>query len=184
MKYFFTLFVILAFSTAPVVAQEAAVAAEPAKESMVDKALQMLKDKGEKERAVKPIKDADPKELLALSKQMHEIWPMRQKVESALDSIAERLPEKDRVTFKGTMRRSIDFDALEAASIDAMADIFSEKELKKMIDFYGSKEGRSVSHKTGDYEKALQPLMIKMMDKAFLNAKLGTSKTGGQSVPK
>ena len=48
-----------------------------------------------------------------------------------------------------------------------------------MIDFYGSKEGRSVSHKTGDYEKELQPLMIKMLDKALLNAKMGS-----QSLPK
>ncbi len=125
----------------------------------------------------------DP-DLLALSEKMHDIWPMRQKVESALDSIAARLPEGERTKFKGAMRRSIDFDALEAASIDAMADIFSEAELNKMIDFYGSKEGRAVSHKLKDYEAALQPLMVQMMDKALLNAKLGSPKTGAQSAPK
>ena len=122
-------------------------------------------------------------DTMTLSKKMHDIWPMRQKVELALDNIAARLPEGERTKFKGAMRRSIDFDALEQASTDAMADIFSEAELQKMIDFYGSKEGRSVSHKLKDYEAALQPLMIQMMDKALLNAKLGSPKTGAQSAP-
>lgn len=184
MRYFFTLFFIVTCLTTPVLAQGAADKTESVKETMVDKALQLLKDKASKEGVVKSIKASDPKAVLALSKQMHEIWPMRQKVEGALDNIAERLPEKDRAKFKGAMRHSIDFPALEAASIDAMADIFSEKELLKMIGFYGSKEGRSVSHKTGDYEEALQPLMIKMMDKAFLNAKMGSPQSGGQSTPK
>ena len=42
-----------------------------------------------------------------------------------------------------------------------------------MIQFYGSKEGRSVSFKTGDYEAALQPFLIQMVDKAILDTRLG-----------
>jgi hypothetical protein len=72
------------------------------------------------------------------------------------------------------MRKNIEFEALENASIEAMAEVFTAKELTAMIDFYGSKEGRSVSHKTEDYEKLLQPELIKILDKAILDSKLGS----------
>ena len=129
----------------------------------------------QEKEAIKPIEDDGNHDVrLELSEKMHEIWPIRPRIESALDDIAEQIPQGDRLKFKAAMRKAIEFQALEQASIDAMADIFSEKELNAMIAFYGSKEGRSVSHKTGDYEKALQPLMIKMIDKALADVKLGT----------
>jgi len=102
-----------------------------------------------------PAMDEGYKKRLELSRKMHEIWPVRTKVERAIDSIGENVPAPDRAKFKATMRSAIKFQALEEASIDTMAEIFTEKELQAMIDFYGSKEGRSVSFKVGDYEKAL-----------------------------
>ena len=111
---------------------------------------------------------------LELSRKMHEIWPTRPKVEMALENVAEQVDPMNRAQFKAGMRRAIKFEALEEASIDAMADIFTVEELEAMIEFYGSKEGRSVSHKTEDYERALQPIMTKMIDKSLLDVKLGT----------
>ena len=128
--------------------------------------------------------EASTKERLKLAQKMHEIWPIRQKVENALDNISERVPEKDRLKFKSGMRKAIDFDELEEQSIQAMADIYSGAELNKMIEFYGSKEGRSISTKNGDYERSLSPLMIKMVDKALLGAKMGSPKSGSQSLPR
>ena len=110
---------------------------------------------------------------LELSRRMHEIWPVRPKVEAALDAVAEQMPYTERVRFKSALRQTIKFDALEQTSIDAMAEIFTVKELEAMIAFYGSKEGRSVSYKTGDYENALAPILTKMIDKALLDTKLG-----------
>ncbi len=115
-------------------------------------------------------------ERLKLSRKMHEIWPIRPKVESALEVVSEQLPQDERLKFKAGMRKAIKFKALEEASVDAMADIFSVKELLAMIEFYGSKEGRSVSHKTSDYELALQPVFVEMIDKALLDIKLGSKK--------
>lgn len=126
-----------------------------------------------------PIKDIEAddnyEERLTLARQMHEIWPIRVKVESALDRIAEQIEGPQRLRFKAAMRQAIKFEALEQGSIDAMADIFTAKELDAMIAFYGSKEGRSVSYKTSDYESAIEPLLIKMIDKAILDTKLGKS---------
>jgi len=169
---FLTVFMLFSIIGSPVLAQQETEVKEPSvKEKIMDK-IESLKS------------DGDEKDRLELSKKMHEIWPIRQKIENALDVISQRLPQQERLKFKGAMRRSFDFDVLEKASIDAMADIFSEKELEKMIDFYGSKEGRSVSHKTSDYERALQPVIVKMMDKALLNAKMGSPESGAHSTPK
>ncbi len=45
-----------------------------------------------------------------------------------------------------------------------------------MIEFYGSDVGRSISAKTADYELALRPIMVKMMDKAMLDLKTGLAR--------
>lgn len=110
---------------------------------------------------------------VALAEQMHDIWPIRPRVEAALNVIAETLPEENQLAFKAQMRRSIQFDLLEQESVNAMAATFTEDELKKMIEFYGSAEGRSISAKTEDYEIALQPVLARMMDKALLDTRLG-----------
>jgi len=123
-----------------------------------------------------PTDETSYEERLKLSLQMHEIWPIRPKIENALDIVSEQIAAEKRLEFKSGMRRAISFEALEEQSIEAMADIFSVAELNAMINFYGSKEGRSVSYKTTDYEKALLPLMTKMIDKALLDNKLGTPK--------
>ncbi len=125
-----------------------------------------------------PIKEVgnedDYDERLELSRKMHEIWPIRVKIESALERLSQQIEAPQRLRFKAAMRQAIKFDALEEASVEAMSEIFTSKELEAMIDFYGSKEGRSVSHKTADYERAMEPLLVKMIDKAILDTKLGT----------
>lgn len=110
---------------------------------------------------------------VALAQQMHDIWPVRPRVEAALNVIAETLPEENRLAFKAQMRKSIQFDLLEQESVKAMADIFTQDELKKMVEFYGSSEGRSISAKTEDYEIALRPVLMRMMDRALLDTRLG-----------
>lgn len=112
-------------------------------------------------------------ERLKLAEQMHEIWPIRPRVESALTVIAETMPEENRLAFKAQMRKNIQFDLLEQDSIKAMANSFTKEELEKMVAFYGSPEGRSITAKTEDYEMALQPTLTKMMDKAILDTRLG-----------
>ncbi len=120
-----------------------------------------------------PADDDNYEERLKLSRNMHEIWPIRPKIENALEVISKQIEPTKRLEFKSGMRNALEYDALEEASVDVMADIFSVAELQAMIDFYGSKEGRSVSFKTTDYEQALIPIMTKMVDKALLDSKLG-----------
>lgn len=47
-----------------------------------------------------------------------------------------------------------------------------------MLDFYSSKEGRSVSAKTSEYMEALEPAIIKMLDGALMSVRTGSSPDG------
>lgn len=114
-------------------------------------------------------------ERLQLAQKMHEIWPVRTRIESAISHVAVNFPEEKQAEAKAAMRKSIQFDQVEEESIKAMARVFTEDELKAMIAFYGSETGRSVSAKTVDYEMALRPIMTKMMDKAMLDLRTGTA---------
>lgn len=168
MLKFYSLFLVAVVSLMPL-----AHAQEDADAVLVEMAAE---EQVEEKKEIKPLPDdeASYTERLALSHKMHEIWPIRPKIENALDVVSEQIQPDKRLEFKSGMRRAISFEALEEQSIEAMADIFTVEELRAMIDFYGSKEGRSVSHKTTDYEQALLPLMTKMIDKALLDSKLGT----------
>ncbi len=113
---------------------------------------------------------------LELSEKMHEIWPIRTRMETAIDSVSEGFPVEKQPEIKAAMRKSVQFDQLEEASIKAMAETYNEEELTAMIEFYGSETGRSISAKTSNYEFALRPIMVKMIDKAMLDLRTGMGK--------
>ena len=115
------------------------------------------------------------KEQLTLAGKMHEIWPVRTRVETAIEAVSKNFPAEKQAEMKAAMRKNIKFDQLEEESIKAMAQTFTVGELQAMIDFYGSETGRAISAKTGDYEMALRPIMTKMMDKAMLDMRTGTA---------
>ncbi|MCB1530604.1 MAG: DUF2059 domain-containing protein [Rhodospirillales bacterium] len=139
-------------------------------------------DAPEEEKAAqaqeKPVLDPDFEQRLNLAEKMHDIWPIRPRVEDALDMTAESLPEAERAEFKAHMRKVIKYDQLEEESIEAMARIYTVEELQAMLDFYSSKEGRSVSAKTSEYMEALEPAIIKMLDGALMSVRTGSSPDG------
>jgi hypothetical protein len=108
-----------------------------------------------------------------LAIKMHEIWPVGTRVEEAIKMVAQNIPEGEREAFKARMRKAIDQKTLEQESVAAMAKTFTADELKAMVTFYGSPEGRSISAKTDDYMKILQPVMVKMLDGALLKMRTG-----------
>jgi len=116
---------------------------------------------------------AIPDSRLKLAREMHDIWPIRTRMETAIEAVSESFAPERKAEIKAALRKAVQFDQLEEASIRAMAQTFNEAELTEMIKFYGSDIGRSVSAKTGDYEMALRPLMTQMMDKAMLDLRTG-----------
>ncbi len=111
----------------------------------------------------------------ALAEQMNEIRPLRQQLESAVDKIAGKLPEKDRKALTKNILSSVDDKKLETVSVDAMVEIFTEAELKRMVDYFGSDEAQSISKKLVIYQGMIQPEIVKMLDKALMEARIGKS---------
>lgn len=114
-----------------------------------------------------------PQSRIDLAGQMHDIWPIRTRIESAIDSVSQNFPDERRAEIKAAMRKAINYDQIQEASIRAMATTFTDDELKAMIEFYGSDVGRSISAKTPEYENALTPIMVQMLDKAMLDLRTG-----------
>lgn len=120
-----------------------------------------------------PAETAIPQSRLELAQKMHQIWPIRTRMETAINSVGEVFPEEKRAEIKAALRKNIKYDQLEEASIKAMAETYTDEELEKMIEFYGSETGRSISAKTADYEASLRPVIVQMIDKAMLDLKTG-----------
>lgn len=117
----------------------------------------------------------DAQERRALAQEMHEIWPIRPRIENVLDEFSETLTFEERPTFKAAMRRAIKFDRLEKESIEAMAKIFTKQELEAMVAFYGSPIGRSVNAKTEDYQTLIEPVITEMLDQALMDIRTGNA---------
>lgn len=110
---------------------------------------------------------------LNLAKVMHEIKPARQQIDVAIEMVSKRLPVDQREDFVGRMQKIFDYDKLEELSIKAMAEVFTEKELQKMVDYYGSKEAISADKKMPVYQSVMQPEITKMLDEALLEVRTG-----------
>ena len=68
--------------------------------------------------------------------------------------------------FESILRRTIKKDRLEAVSEMALADIFTEKELQAMVDFYASPEGKAIHEKMPQYQERLEPVIQEMLGNA------------------
>jgi hypothetical protein len=115
----------------------------------------------------------DMAQRLELSKKMHAIQPARIQVEKAVALVAQRIPEANRESFKSSMMASIDTAKLEASSINAMAQMFTVRELQHMIAYFQAPEAKTIAEKMPNYYAQLQPEVMKMVDAAMMAARTG-----------
>jgi hypothetical protein len=110
---------------------------------------------------------------LKLAEQMHKLRPVRDQVESAIEQYAQTQPPEDRAAFISAMRSVLNPKALERISIDAYAEVYTEEELKAMVEYYSKPEARSASDKYNDYAKIVYPEIVRMLDKAAMRVRTG-----------
>jgi hypothetical protein len=118
---------------------------------------------------------ADLAERQALAKKIHQIKPVREQVEAVVQEISTRLPEENREQFKSKMLEVFDFDTLEKSSEDAMAEVFTAAELKRMIEYFGSDEAKTIAQKMPIYQQLVQPQITKLVDQAMMTVRTGTA---------
>ena len=117
--------------------------------------------------------NGDLQTRMNLAKVMHEIKPARGQVEMAIQMVAKRLAPEQQQAFIDRMNKAFDYKKLEELSVKSMAEVFTEVELQKMVDYYGSKEAKSADEKMPVYQSVMQPEITKMLDEAILEARTG-----------
>lgn len=118
---------------------------------------------------------------LVLAQEFYKIRPVSEIANKAIESLAAIKPASEQALFMQQLRVNMDYAQLEADLIEALLATFTGEEIKAMNAFYGSDIGKDIQAKQGDFEKALVPILQKMLDKAFAEANYG--KNGLQSRP-
>lgn len=120
-----------------------------------------------------PAEDPTYEERVELAKKMHELRPVREQVEQAINQYAQVRPQQERETFKTAMRNVFNIKALEKISVDAYADTFTVEELRSMVEYYSKPEAISASNKFSDYANLVYPEIVRMLDRAAIRVKTG-----------
>lgn len=112
-----------------------------------------------------------------LASEYHEIRPVNLQVELAVDTVLNRLSlDKLRKNeLKNVLLKNMDYEELKILSTNSMAEVFSEAELKWMIDYYSKEEASSIEEKMPIYNDLVMPVITQMLDKAFMEIRTGAS---------
>lgn len=112
---------------------------------------------------------------LELSKQLHEIKPIKPRIDHSIDNIANQMKNTDQRAFAATVKRILNYNSIKTASINAMAEIYTVEELEAMIEYYSKPEAKSAAEKQDEYQQRVSPEITKMMDKALMEMRTGGS---------
>lgn len=122
-------------------------------------------------------------ERLKLARQYIASVPVEDEVKAAVDALSKNIREDQRVLFRSLAESSIDYARLRAAAELATAEIFTEDEIKAMIEFFGSDTGKAIRKKLPQYEARIQPVLTEVLHKFVVklqenNVTLDMSGTG------
>jgi hypothetical protein len=92
--------------------------------------------------------------------------PTKDLVNDMTERLAATVPEDKREAFKSMLTKHFDLDALLAAQKQSLAKIFTVGELKAMIAYYSTPEGKSSMKKMGAYMADLMPVVQAELQKA------------------
>ena len=98
-------------------------------------------------------------ERLALAKQYIASVPVEDEIKAAIEQMSRSIQADQRVLFRSLADSTIDYNKLRTAAETATADIFTESEIKAMIEFFGSEDGKAIRAKLPQYEARIQPVL-------------------------
>jgi hypothetical protein len=114
---------------------------------------------------------------------LFEAQPPRTLVDASIMAVADnRYGQNDpaRDEFVSRLQLAVDYDAIEAATLAAMTELYSLQELNHMADYYTSELGRSAEAKTQALREKIAPKLQIMLDQALMD--VITSPSPAQSV--
>ncbi len=115
--------------------------------------------------------DFDKAERVSLSKDLHDIRNIRDRINATILDAANAIPPEEREDFQKYVHLKVDYDALEAKSVSYAADVYTAPELKAMIAYFGSADGQSAEAKGQIFVDKITKDIIAQVDAAILAAK-------------
>ncbi len=125
----------------------------------------------------------DYSERLELSRELHDVRRVKDHILDDIDNIAQSLPISEREDFKRYIELNVDFDQLDEESIKISANLYTVPELKAMLAYFGSKEGRSAEEKSARYGAEFGPKVQEQIDKALMASKFENVNELPHTVP-
>ncbi|MCB1531562.1 MAG: DUF2059 domain-containing protein [Alphaproteobacteria bacterium] len=108
-----------------------------------------------------------------LARQIQALRPAKDQIDSAIERYTAHLPANQREVYQTSLKNVFNYDALEKASIDAYAQVYTEAELQAMLAYYSTPEAQSAVSKTDAYAALVYPEIIRMLDRAMMQVKTG-----------
>jgi hypothetical protein len=100
---------------------------------------------------------------IALAQAYIDIVPIEDDVKAAVEQMAQRVKQDQRVLFRSLADSTIDYAKLKNAAVTQVANQFTDDEIKAMTKFFGSAEGKSIRKKLPTYEASMQPAMFEAL---------------------
>ena len=94
------------------------------------------------------------------------VVPVKDLLDDMTEKLAATVPENNREAFKSMLTKHFDLDALVAAEKRSLVKIFTVGELKTMIAYQSTPEGKSSMKKMGAYIADLMPVVQAELVKA------------------
>ena len=100
---------------------------------------------------------------IELAKKYSAAVPVETEIANSIEKLVLQVPVDQRALFKSILQRFIKADRLRTVSELALAETFTQDELKAMVAFYETPEGKAVREKMGLYQEKMQPIMEQMV---------------------
>lgn len=100
---------------------------------------------------------------LKLARDYVAILPIEEDIKKAIDDVLPRIPIEQRALYRSIADSGVDYNRVRTAAQLNLAEIFTENELKAMIDFYSKPEGKSIREKMATYDVRMNPVMGEVM---------------------
>ncbi len=106
-------------------------------------------------------------ESMALAREYTQSFPVENDIDKAIENMILQVPASDRVLLKSILERNISINRLKTASELALTEVFTTEELRALVAFYQTEEGRAVKEKMPTYQQKIQPVLEDMLRQAL-----------------
>jgi hypothetical protein len=112
---------------------------------------------------------------LELADQMLDINPPREQVRAAIEAYISQImatrSQAEQDQFRTAMLSIVNHKAIEQLSRDAYADLFTEAELRAMVEYYSKPEAITARAKLNEFQGRITPEIVRMIDQALIRAR-------------